>query len=125
MGTCCPSLSSLSMCSSVVFPALSSPRNTSLPDFLYSPRTKEDVVTNQSNWSEFISDTRDAFAPRSKVLQSQYKIQSGQAPLHTLSMPFIHILHVQTTFMLTRDCCTMCTTCSLWDARWERGTQLM
>lgn len=37
VGTCCPSLSSLSMCSSVVLPALSRPRNTNLPDFLYSP----------------------------------------------------------------------------------------
>lgn len=37
VGTCCPNLSSLSICSSVVFPALSRPRNTNLPDFLYSP----------------------------------------------------------------------------------------
>lgn len=40
VGTCCPSLSSLSMCSSVVFPALSRPRNTNLPDFLYRPEAK-------------------------------------------------------------------------------------
>lgn len=40
VGTCCPNLSSLSMCSSVVLPALSRPRNTNLPDFLYSPETK-------------------------------------------------------------------------------------
>ncbi len=37
VGTCCPNLSSLSMCSRVVFPALSSPRKTSFPDFLYKP----------------------------------------------------------------------------------------
>lgn len=40
VGTCCPNLSSLSMCSNVVLPALSRPRNTNLPDFLYSPETK-------------------------------------------------------------------------------------
>lgn len=38
VGTCCPSRSSLSICSSVVLPALSRPRNTNLPDFLYSPK---------------------------------------------------------------------------------------
>lgn len=37
VGTCCPSRSSLSMCRRVVFPALSSPRNTSFPVFLYKP----------------------------------------------------------------------------------------
>lgn len=42
VGTCCPSLSSLSMCSSVVLPALSRPRNTNLPDFLYSPEHGND-----------------------------------------------------------------------------------
>lgn len=40
VGTCWPSLSSLSMCSRVVLPALSKPRNTSFPDFLYKPRRK-------------------------------------------------------------------------------------
>ena len=38
VGTCCAILSSLSMWSSVVLPALSNPRNTSLPDFLYRPK---------------------------------------------------------------------------------------
>ena len=37
VGTCCPILSSLSMCISVVLPALSSPRNTSVPLFFHSP----------------------------------------------------------------------------------------
>lgn len=40
VGTCWPSLSSLSMCSRVVLPALSKPRNTSFPDFLYKPGRK-------------------------------------------------------------------------------------
>ena len=34
VGTCWPSLSSLSMCRRVVLPALSKPKNTSFPDFL-------------------------------------------------------------------------------------------
>lgn len=46
VGTCCPNLSSLSMCSSVVLPALSRPRNTNLPDFLYSPKTKPGVFSS-------------------------------------------------------------------------------
>lgn len=37
VGTCCASLSSFSMCSSVVLPALSNPRNNSLPDFFHNP----------------------------------------------------------------------------------------
>lgn len=48
VGTCCPNLSSLSMCSSVVLPALSRPRNTNLPDFLYSPETKPEVFQTTS-----------------------------------------------------------------------------
>lgn len=48
VGTCCPNLSSLSMCSSVVLPALSRPRNTNLPDFLYSPETKPEVIQTTS-----------------------------------------------------------------------------
>lgn len=51
VGTCCPSLSSLSMCRSVVFPALSSPRNTSFPVFLYNPDNKK--KTNRC-WSHCI-----------------------------------------------------------------------
>lgn len=41
VGTCCAIRSSLSMCNNVVFPALSRPRNTSLPDFLYKPENKK------------------------------------------------------------------------------------
>ena len=37
VGTCCAIRSSLSICRSVVLPALSKPRNTNLPDFLYKP----------------------------------------------------------------------------------------
>ncbi len=37
VGTCWPSRSSFNMCRSVVFPALSRPRKTSFPDFLYRP----------------------------------------------------------------------------------------
>lgn len=37
VGTCWPSRSSFNMCSSVVLPALSRPRKTSFPDFLYKP----------------------------------------------------------------------------------------
>lgn len=48
VGTCCPNLSSLSMCSSVVLPALSRPRNTNLPDFLYSPETKPEAFQSAS-----------------------------------------------------------------------------
>ena len=37
VGTCCAILSSFSMCNNVVLPALSRPRNTNFPDFLYKP----------------------------------------------------------------------------------------
>lgn len=37
VGTCWPSRSSFNMCRSVVLPALSRPRKTSFPDFLYRP----------------------------------------------------------------------------------------
>ena len=37
VGTCCAILSSLSICSKVVLPALSKPRKTNFPDFLYRP----------------------------------------------------------------------------------------
>lgn len=113
MGTCCPSLSSLSMCSSVVFPALSSPRNTSFPDFLYSPRTKKDLVNNQLNQWEFISSTRYDFTPRNKV-QSCTKYTPAklhhalyQCPLSTFCLYKLHshllmyslhyVYHVQLT----------------------------
>lgn len=37
VGTGCAKRSSLSICSNVVLPALSKPRNSSLPDFFHSP----------------------------------------------------------------------------------------
>lgn len=43
VGTCWANLSSLSICSSVVFPALSRPRNNSLPDFFHKPEINSDV----------------------------------------------------------------------------------
>lgn len=54
VGTCWPSLSSLSMCSSVVLPALSRPRNTNFPDFLYSPET-DLIQFNRSVFTLFYS----------------------------------------------------------------------
>lgn len=55
VGTCCPNLSSLSMCSSVVLPALSRPRNTNLPDFLYSPERKPKVFQNTNLYATTLS----------------------------------------------------------------------
>ena len=45
VGTGCDILSSLSMDNNVVFPALSKPKNTSLPDFLYRPKTNNQNIT--------------------------------------------------------------------------------
>lgn len=105
------------MCSRVVFPALSSPRNTSLPDFLYSPRTKQDLVNNQLNCWHFISSTRDDSAPRNKALQSWYKTQTSQTPPRALSTPFIHVLlHSHPCWHV---CCPVCPECSFVG----RGTQ--
>lgn len=58
VGTCCPNLSSLSMCSSVVLPALSRPRNTNLPDFLYSPETKPGFFEMQAFIFQFCHSLR-------------------------------------------------------------------
>ena len=41
VGTCCAIRASLSICSNVVLPELSKPRNTNLPDFLYNPEIKQ------------------------------------------------------------------------------------
>lgn len=71
VGTCCPSLSSLSMCSSVVFPALSSPRKTSLPDFLYSPVTKNNLLNQFYQWEYYLSSIVQQ-EPTSRT----YKIQT-------------------------------------------------
>lgn len=46
VGTCWPSRSSFNMCRSVVLPALSRPRKTSFPDFLYRPGG----ITSQMLW---------------------------------------------------------------------------
>ena len=46
VGLCWPIRSSFSMCNNVVFPALSSPRNTSLPDFFHSPESKKIATDN-------------------------------------------------------------------------------
>lgn len=45
VGTCCASLSSLSICKRVVLPALSNPKNNSLPDFFHNPEIKENTNT--------------------------------------------------------------------------------
>ena len=39
VGLCIEKMSSFSTRSSVVLPALSNPRNSNFPDFLYNPRT--------------------------------------------------------------------------------------
>ena len=46
VGTCWPILSSFSMCNRVVFPALSRPKNTSLPLFFHSPGS----VKRKGSW---------------------------------------------------------------------------
>lgn len=46
VGTCWPTRSSLNICSSVVFPALSRPKNSSLPDFFHKPRSTDHQTGN-------------------------------------------------------------------------------
>ena len=53
VGTCWAILSSFSMCNKVVFPALSRPRNTSLPDFFHRPAEQGHVITPQESTPKF------------------------------------------------------------------------
>ena len=48
VGTCWAILSSFNICKSVVFPALSSPKNSNFPDFFHNPRYPRAPV-NQSH----------------------------------------------------------------------------
>lgn len=40
VGTCCANRSSFNIYNSVVFPALSNPKNSSFPDFFHNPEKK-------------------------------------------------------------------------------------
>lgn len=75
--------------------------------------------------SHIISNASNDFAPRSKVLWSQYEIQTCQAPQCALSMTFISaLLVVQATFTLAHVLITaMLAPCSLYHVEWHFGGQ--
>ena len=84
VGTCCANLSSFNICSSVVLPALSSPKNSNLPDFFHSPRNKDKMsfVCKQRNKAQ--CPTYSLFGTHPNSLRHQWTNPRWTSSLYLL-----------------------------------------